>query len=186
VQSDRGSDKVEARNSAHSELSPPVADSDPSGGKAASAKEPGTHTRIFSFHSQILTYTFTDGKGKKTAKKTDTGKARQKNQALTTDKKGKRKALADGDGSEAVEDVKDKKTTKPAKSKAQKSQTTAAKESHPADVENDDDTEDAAVPKKKKMRKLNVNIFGSAKDNSLDWANQFNLVSLVHISPSGS
>jgi hypothetical protein len=54
-------------------------------------------------------------------------------------------------------------------------------------VENDDDdTEDAAVPKKKKMRKLNVNIFGSSKADSLDWANQFNLVSLVRISFSGS
>ena len=53
-------------------------------------------------------------------------------------------------------------------------------------MENDDDTEDAAVPKKKKMRKLNVNIFGSAKADSLDWANQFNLVGLVRISLSGS
>lgn len=39
------------------------------------------------------------------------------------------------------------------------------------------DTEDAAVPKKKKMRKLNVNLFATAKSDSLDWANQFNLVS---------
>jgi hypothetical protein len=65
------------------------------------------------------------------------------------------------------------KTTKLTKAKAQKSRTTA-KESHP-DV--DVDTEDAAVPKKKKMRKLNVNIFNNAKPDSLDWANQFNLVS---------
>lgn len=88
-----------------------------------------------------------------------------------------------------MEDTKIKKTTKKptTKSKAQKSETTtaAAKESHPADVENDDDTEDAAVPKKKKMRKLNVNIFGSAKADSLDWANQFNLVSLVRMSLFG-
>jgi hypothetical protein len=97
---------------------------------------------------------------------------------LASDNKGKRKALTDGDGSEAVEDTNDKKTTKQTKTKAQKSQTTA-KESHPTDMENnnDDDTEDAAVPKKKKMRKLNVNIFGSSKADSLDWANQFNLVS---------
>jgi hypothetical protein len=58
VQSDRGSDKVEARNSAHSELSPSLADSD----KAAPTKEPGTHARIFSLHSQILT-TFTRREG---------------------------------------------------------------------------------------------------------------------------
>jgi hypothetical protein len=106
---------------------------------------------------------------------------------LTSNNKGKRKALADGDGSEAVvEDANDKKkTTKPKKTKAQKSQTTA-KESHPTDVENDDDTEDAAVPKKKKMRKLNVNIFGSSKADSLDWANEFNLVSSYSVSLSGS
>ncbi|KAF8501636.1 hypothetical protein F5888DRAFT_1252223 [Russula emetica] len=59
VQSDRGSDKVEARNSAHSELSPSLADSEPSGGKkAAPAKEPGTqsHAHFLSLHSQILNY----------------------------------------------------------------------------------------------------------------------------------
>jgi hypothetical protein len=173
VQSDRGLDKVEARNPAHSELSPSLADSDPSGGKAAPAKELGTHTRMFSLHSQILT-TFTDGKGKKAAKKPDAGKARQKSQP---NNKGKRKALADGDGSDAVEDANDKKTAKPTKKRAQKSQTTTAKESHPTDPENDNDTDDAAVPKKKKMRKLNVNIFGSSKADSLDWANQFNMVS---------
>ena len=50
VQSDRGSDKVKARNSAHSELSPSLADSDPPGGKTAPAKEPGTHTH---FHSSL-------------------------------------------------------------------------------------------------------------------------------------
>jgi len=181
VQSDRGSDKVEARNSAHSELSPSLADSDPSGGKAAAApaKERGTHTRIFSISSLSILTTFTGGKGKKAAKKPDTGKARQKGQSSASDNKGKRKALADGDGSEVVEDANDKKTTKPRKTKAQKSQTTA-KESHPTDVGNDDDdddTENAAVSKKKKMRKLNVNIFGSSKADSLDWANQFNLVS---------
>ena len=179
MQSDRGLDKVEVRNSAHLELSPSLADSDPSGGKAAPAKEPGnSHTHIFSLHSRILT-TFTDGKGKKAAKKPDTGKARQKSQPSTSDNKGKRKALADGDGNEAVEDANNNnKTTKPtkAKAKAQKSQT-MAKEFHPTHVEDDDDTEDAAVPRKKKMRKLNVNIFGSSKADSLDWANQFNLVS---------
>ena len=121
--------------------------------------------------------TVTDGKGKKTTKKPNiSGKARQKSQPSTSDIKGKRKALADGDDSDAVEDANDKKATKPTKTKAQKSRT-AAKESHPTDVENDDDMEDAVLPKKKKMRKLNVNIFGSAKADSLDWANQSNLVS---------
>jgi hypothetical protein len=147
-----------------------------------------THA-LFSLPSQKCQLKHFTGKGKKAAKKPYAGKARQKNQPSTSDNKGKRKALADGDGSDAaVEDAKDKKTTKkPTKTKAQKSETTAAaKESHPADVENDDDTEDAAVPKKKKMRKLNVNIFGSAKADSLDWANQFNLVSLVQISLPGS
>ena len=52
-------------------------------------------------------------------------------------------------------------------------------------MENDDDSEDAVVPKKKKMRKLNVNIFGSSKTDSLDWANQFNLVSSHSVSLSG-
>ena len=122
--------------------------------------------------------TFTDGKGKKATKKPNTGKARQKNQPLTSDIKGKRKAPADSDDSEAAEYANNKKSTKPKKTKAQKKNQTTAKESHPTDdVENDDDTGDAAVPKKKKMRKLNVNIFGSAKADSLDWANQFNLVS---------
>lgn len=125
------------------------------------------------FTLKILT-TFTDGKGKKAAKKPDAGKARQKSQP---DNRGKRKALADGDGSEAVEDTNGKKANKPTKAKSQKSQTTTARESHPTDLENDNDTEDTAVPKKKKMRKLNVNIFGSSKADSLDWANQFNMVS---------
>jgi hypothetical protein len=70
------------------------------------------------------------------------------------------------------------KATKLTKTKAQKSRT-MAKESHPANVEVD--SEDTAVPKKKKMKKLNVNIFAPAKPDSLDWANQFNLVSRIAI-----
>ena len=119
--------------------------------------------------------TVTEGKGKKTTKKPNTGKARQKSQPSTSGIKGKRKALVYGDDSDAVENANDK-TTKPTKTKAQKSRT-VAKESHPAGVEDDDDMEDAVLPKKRKMRKLNVNIFGSAKADSLDWANQSNLVS---------
>jgi hypothetical protein len=134
--------------------------------KPAPVKEPGIHTRIFS-HSQIP-ISFSDENGKKVTKKPDVGRVRQKRQPSTSDNKGKRKALPDDDNSEAAEDASEK-TTKP-KRKAQK----AVKESHPADVEID--TEDDAVPKKKRMRKLNVNIFGSTKPDSLDWANQFNIV----------
>ena len=124
-------------------------------------------THVF-FLSQIP-ISFIDGNGKKVTKKPDVGRARQKKQPSTSDNKGKRKALPDDDNSEAAEDA-GEKTTKPTKRKPQK----AVKESHPAEVEND--TEDDAVPKKKKMRKLNVNIFGSTKPDSLDWANQFNIV----------
>jgi hypothetical protein len=35
------------------------------------------------------------------------------------------------------------------------------------------------------MRKLNVNIFASSKPDSLDWANQFNLVSHITIGVLG-
>lgn len=41
------------------------------------------------------------------------------------------------------------------------------------------DADDAAMPKKKKMRKLNI--FASAKPDSLDWANQFNLVGHIPV-----
>ena len=114
------------------------------------------------------------------AKKLGAGKAGQKSQPSASDNKGKRKALPDDDSGGIVEDASDK-TTKPKKTtKAQKRQTTA-KESQPADVDVEIDTEDAAAPKKKKMRKLNVNIFASAKPDSLDWANQFNLVSCIAV-----
>lgn len=129
------------------------------------------------FLSSQLLISFTDGKGKKVTKKPDIGRARQRRQPSTTDNKGKRKALPDDDGNEAVEDASEK-ITKPTKTKAQKSRT-AAKEPRPPDVEID--TEDDAVPKKKKMRKLNVNIFGPAKPDSLDWANHFNLVSHIAV-----
>ena len=175
-----GSDKVEAKNPVHSESLPSLAEgSDPTNvgppsGKSAPVKEPGIHTCIFS-HSQLL-ISSTDGKGKKVTKKPDIGKVRQKRQPSTTsDNKGKRKALRDDDGSEAVEDA-NEKITKPTKTKAQKSRT-AAKEPRPADVEID--TEDDAAPKKKKMRKLNI--FGPAKPDSLDWANQFTLVSRITV-----
>jgi hypothetical protein len=134
-------------------LSPsPAENSRPSRGKPAPVKEP-------------------EGNGKKTVKKPDISKVRQKRQPATSDHKGKRKALPDDDSSDTLENVNDK-ATKLTKTKAQKSRT-MAKESHPANVEVD--SEDTAVPKKKKMKKLNVNIFAPAKPDSLDWANQFNL-----------
>jgi hypothetical protein len=76
------------------------------------------------------------------------------------------------------------RATKATKSKGQRGHT-AANESRPTDVDVvDADADDAAVPKKKKMRKLNVNVFASAKPDSLDWANQFNLVSRTSLSGS--
>ena len=119
----------------------------------------------------------TDGNGKKVAKKPDKGnKGRQKGQSTTTDSKGKRKAPQDGDDTDTIESASDV-ATKPTKSKAQKKNQTKAKEPRPTEVEADAD--DAVEPKRKKMKKLNVNIFGSAKPDSLDWANQFNLVSRI-------
>lgn len=119
----------------------------------------------------------TDGKGKKVAKKPDKGnKGRQKSQSTATDSKGKRKAPPDGDDTDTIESTSDV-VTKPTKSKAQKRNQTKAKEPRPTEAEVDAD--DAAEPKRKKMKKLNVNIFGSAKPDSLDWANQFNLVSRI-------
>ena len=171
-----GSDKVGAKNSVHSELSPSLEESGdqtsvgPPSRKPAQVKEKGIHARIFS-HSQIP-ISFIDGNGKKVTKKPVIGNVQQKRRPSTSDNKGKRKALPDDDGSDAVEDASEK-TTKPTKKKPQKKRS-AVKEPQPADVEID--TGDDAVPKKKKMRKLNVNIFGTTKPDSLDWANQFNLV----------
>jgi hypothetical protein len=110
-------------------------------------------------------------------KKPDKGKGRQKSQPVASDSKGKRKAPPQDESTETIESTSDR-ATKRTKSKAEKNQTTA-KESHPTDV--DGDADDAAAPKKKKMRKLNVNIFASSKPDSLDWANQFNLVSHIAV-----
>lgn len=128
---------------------------------------------------KILTLaTATDGNGKKAAKKPDKGnKGRQKSQPAASGSKGKRKAPPDDDDT-TIESTSDM-TTKPAKSKTQRKNQTKAKESRPTEVEVD--AVDAAGPKMKKMKKLNVNIFGSAKPDSLDWANQFNLVSRITI-----
>jgi len=177
AQPDRGPDEVEIEDPVHSELSPvPAEHSEPtkvgaSNPKPASAKEPGKHTPSHLSYPRFLTLA-ADKNNKKVAKKPDKGKERQKSQPVAPDNKGKRKARPDDDGTETVDSTSDKTI----KSKTQKGRSTA-KEPHPnaADV----DSEDAVVPKKKKMRKLNVNIFASSKPDSLDWANHFNLVSWI-------
>jgi len=119
----------------------------------------------------------TGGNDKKVTKKPDKGRGQQKSQPAASENKGKRKAPPVDDSTETIESASDA-ATKPTKSKTAKNQT-KSKESHPTDADGDPD--DAAGPKKKKMRKLNVNIFGSAKPDSLDWANQFNLVSHIAV-----
>jgi hypothetical protein len=119
----------------------------------------------------------TDGNGKKTTKKPDKGKGGQKSQPPASNGKGKRKAPPDEDGTDTI-DSEHNMATKPTKSKTGKNQSTTAKESRPT-TDVDVDPDDAAGPKKKKMRKLNI--FASSKSDSLDWANQFNLVSRVTV-----
>jgi len=85
-------------------------------------------------------------------------------------RKGKRKLPQDED-TVTVESASDDKATKSIKQKPEKNVKVP-----PAAVHVDDETDD--VPKKKKMRKLN-NPFAPAQPNSLDWVNQYNLVSIV-------
>jgi hypothetical protein len=114
------------------------------------------------------------------ARKFDKGKDAQKSKPSTSDKKGKRKA-PDDDGTATIESMSDDRVPKSAKSKAEKKKAQSRDSQSPVvDV----DAEDPAVPKKKKLRKLNVNIFASAKPDSLDWANQFNVVSVINIDVS--
>jgi hypothetical protein len=158
----------------HSELSPVPAElSEPtkagaSNPKPASVKDPSNHTPSHLLYLRFLT--LASDKNKKVAKKPDKGKERQRSQPIASDNKGKRKARTDDDGTETVDSASDKAI----KPKTQKGQSTA-KVSHPDAA----DTEDAAEPKKKKMRRLNMNIFASSKPDSLDWANHFNLVSCI-------
>ncbi|KAH9972870.1 hypothetical protein BGW80DRAFT_1252571 [Lactifluus volemus] len=103
-------------------------------------------------------------------KKLDKGSDVRKSRSLTSDKKGKRKAPED-DGTVTMESTSDDKVPKSTKSKAERKQTkTSDTQSPVVDV----DAEDVVMPKKKKVKKLNMNIFASAKPDSLDWANQFN------------
>jgi hypothetical protein len=113
-------------------------------------------------------------------KKLDKGSDVRKSRSLTSDKKGKRKAPED-DGMVTIESASDDKVPKSTKSKAEKKQTKAS-DTRPPIV--DVDAEDVVMPKKKKVKKLNVNIFASAKPDSLDWANQFNSVSVIDFGAS--
>ncbi|KAI9455997.1 hypothetical protein F5148DRAFT_1151402 [Russula earlei] len=151
MRSGRGPDEDETRDSVHSEPLP--AAGDPS--KAASVGE-------------------SDEDNKKVAQKPVKGKGRQRSKPPTSDRNRKRKAPPDDGGTETVDTASEKeKAIKETRSKTRKNQPTAKESQQPIAV--DVDPDDAAVHKKKRMRKLNVNIFASAKPDSLDWANQFNL-----------
>ena len=90
----------------------------------------------------------------------------------------KRKAPQDDEDTITVGSASDDKVGKPTKLNSQKNKTKS--KATPAAASVDDETSDVAMPKKKKMRKLNVTtLFASAQPNSLDWANQFNIVSVV-------
>ena len=94
--------------------------------------------------------------------------------------KGKRKAPQDDEDTATVGSASEDKAVKSTKGNSQRSKTKTKVPPVAADV--DDETNDAAMPKKKKMRKLNLtNPFASAQPNSLDWANQFNIVSVFDI-----
>lgn len=92
--------------------------------------------------------------------------------------KGKRKAPHDDEDTVTVGSASEDKAAKLTKQNSEKNKTKSKVPPAAADV--DDETNDVAMPKKKKMRKLNLaNPFASAQPHSLDWANQFNIVSFV-------
>ncbi|KAH8994954.1 hypothetical protein EDB92DRAFT_1848437 [Lactarius akahatsu] len=114
-----------------------------------------------------------DVKSKKTTKKPYRGKdAPTTRKPSITDNKGKRKAAPDNEDTESIaSDDKAAKSTKPNSGKNK-----TKPKVPPAPAEEDDETNDVAMPKKKKMRKLNItNPFASAQPHSLDWANQYNV-----------
>ncbi|KAH9039693.1 hypothetical protein EDB84DRAFT_1477580 [Lactarius hengduanensis] len=115
-----------------------------------------------------------DVKSKKTTKKPYRGKdAPTTRKPSITDNKGKRKAAPqDNEDTETIaSDDKAAKSTKPNSGKNK-----TKPKVPPAAAEEDDETNDVAMPKKKKMRKLNItNPFASAQPHSLDWANQYNV-----------
>jgi hypothetical protein len=177
VQSDSRSDDVEIINPGQSGISPSPATrgnltkAGPSGKKLT---PPG----IALIPLLQSTYKLAlDENNKPAAKRLDKGKGVQQSKPSISNKKGKRKALEDDDVT-TIESMSDDRVPKSTKSK--KVTKTGNSESLAVDV----DADDAAIPKKKRMRKLNVNIFSSAKPDSLDWANQFNLVSAIHVEVS--
>jgi hypothetical protein len=111
-------------------------------------------------------------KDKKTTKKPNIGKdASAARKPSIASNKGKRKAPQDDEETATVGSASEDKAVKSTKGNSERGKTKTKVPPAAADV--DDETNDAAMPKKKKMRKL----FASAKPNSLDWANQFNIVS---------
>ena len=121
----------------------------------------------------------TEVKSKKTTKKPFRNKEALVRKPTIPTGKGKRKAPQDDEDTATVgsASVNDDKAAKSAKSNAGKDKTKTKVAPVTADLE--DETSDVAMPKKKKMRKLNMaNPFASAQPQSLDWANQFNVVSV--------
>ena len=117
-------------------------------------------------------------KGKKTTKKPIIGKDVSVHKPPIAVSKGKRKAPPDEEDTATVGSASDDKAVKSTKQSSEKNKTKT--KVPPAAADLDDETSDVAMPKKKKMRKLNItNPFASAQPNSLDWANQFNIVSVV-------
>jgi len=123
----------------------------------------------------------TDVKSKKTTKKPYRGKeATTRKPPISTDSKGKRKAPHDDEDTATVETASDEKAGKSTKPNYEKNKTKTKLPPAPAPADEDDETNDVAMPRKKKMRKLNItNPFASAQPHSLDWANQYNVVSAV-------
>lgn len=117
-------------------------------------------------------------KSKKTTKKPNIGKAVSTRKPTIPVSKGKRKAPQDDEDTITVGSASDDKAGKATTQNSEKSKTKS--KATPAAANVDDETSDVVMPKKKKMRKLNVTtLFASAQPNSLDWANQFNIVSVV-------
>ena len=117
-------------------------------------------------------------KSKKTTKKPIIGKDVSVRKPSIPVGKGKRKAPPDDEDTATVGSASDDKVVKSTKPNSEKSKTKT--KVPPAAADLDDETSDVAIPKKKKMRKLNItNPFASAQPNSLDWANQFNIVSVI-------
>ncbi|KAI0250191.1 hypothetical protein BJV78DRAFT_1283333 [Lactifluus subvellereus] len=177
VQSGPGPDEAEIINPPQSESSPSPATGSNLAKAGPSRKKP-TPSGIALIPLLQSTYKLAiDGGDKPTAKKVEKGKDAQKSKPSTSDKKGKRKAPED-DGTPTIESVSDDRAPRSAKLKTERKQTRTGDSQRPAvDV----DVDDAVMPKKKRLRKLNVNIFASAKPDSLDWANQFNLVGLINV-----